>query len=93
MQKSAYRIESLMEGIEMELILAFIANPIVVLVNFVITILASIIAIIQFMGKSKAIKALNQLKIEVNDSNVVNMGDKSQNFENNSGPVKIDNRG
>jgi len=72
----------------------FLSKPLVALTGYILTVISSVIAIWQFFGKSKAIKELANLQIEItNIKNNVQQGDKSQYFQANSGPVSIDNRG
>ncbi|WP_428820965.1 hypothetical protein [Microbulbifer sp. MCCC 1A16149] len=88
----------------------FLANPLVGLLGFTLSAVASAIAIFQAVGKSKANKEVdrlsaqlihisnehNELKVRTNNPdnrNKISQGDKSQYFQDNSGPVHIDNRG
>ncbi|MNG01597.1 hypothetical protein D3C84_845850 [compost metagenome] len=84
----------------MDLITSFLSNPIVGLIGYLLSIIAAIIAISQYLGKSKAKDEARDLRIEItnlqsntkNDNNI-NQGEKSQYFQENHGPVNIDNRG
>jgi len=83
----------------MEIITEVLANPLVALFGYILSIVSAIIAIVQYLGKSSALKQVNHLKMEIkNLQSVINKGDvtqghKSQYFQHNSGPVSIDNRG
>ena len=78
----------------MSTITIFLANPVVALTGYVLSLVAATIAIWQFIGKTHAIEELNQFKMEVaNNSNNIQQGEKSQYFQENSGQVHIDNRG
>jgi hypothetical protein len=82
-----------------DLITEFLANPMVGLVGYVLSLIAAIIAVSQFMGKKTAEERVRKLTIEVknikktSNENEVTQGEKSQYFQENSGPVNIDNRG
>ena len=83
----------------MELISEFLANPIVGFVGYAVSLIAAIIAVSQFLGKKAAQDKVRKLTIEVknikttSNENEVTQGEKSQYFQENSGPVNIDNRG
>lgn len=84
----------------MALITSFLSNPVVGLIGYLLSLVAAIIAIVQYLGKSKAEEEARNLRIEITNlqtntknENKVNQGDKSQYFQENSGPVNIDNRG
>ena len=83
----------------MDLITEFLANPIVGLVGYVLSLIAAIIAVRQFLGKKTAEERIRELTIEVknikktSNENEITQGEKSQYFQENSGPVNIDNRG
>ena len=83
----------------MDLIIEFLANPIVGLVGYVLSLIAAIIAVSQFSGKKTAEERVRELTIEVeniratSNENEITQGGKSQYFQENSGPVNIDNRG
>ena len=84
----------------MNLITAFLSNPIVGLAGYLLSFVAAVIAIIQYYGKSKAEKEIVNLRIEIknlqkntNNKNNTYQGNKSQYFQENSGPINIDNRG
>lgn len=84
----------------MDQIALFLSNPFVSLIGYVFSLLASIVAVVQFVGKSKYQKRVSALEIEINhlqtntlNKNKIHQGDKSQYFQENSGPVVIDNRG
>jgi hypothetical protein len=61
--------------------------------------IAAIIAVRQFLGKKTAEERIRELTIEVknikktSNENEITQGEKSQYFQENSGPVNIDNRG
>ncbi|WP_139744047.1 hypothetical protein [Aeromonas media] len=90
----------------MDLIKEFLANPAVGLVGYVLTVVSGLIAVSQTIGKNKAedkandletkLSVLSQenisLKQEIKEISIV-QGEKSQYFQQNSGPVVIDNRG
>jgi hypothetical protein len=82
-----------------DLITGFLANPIVGLIGYVLSLIAAIIAVSQFLGKKTAQKRVRELTIEVknikttSNENEITQGEKSQYFQENSGPVTIDNRG
>jgi len=81
----------------MDLINEFLANAIVGLVGYALSLIAAIIAVSQFLGKKEAQERVRELTIEVKNiettSNEITQGEKSQYFQENSGPVNIDNRG
>lgn len=84
----------------MDLISSFISNPIVGIIGYLFSFVAAIIAIVQYFGRSKAEEEVKNLQIEITNlqantrnENKVNQGEKSQYFQENSGPVNIDNRG
>ena len=83
----------------MNLISEFLANPIVGLVGYALSLIAALIAVSQFLGKKAAQEKVRELTIEVknikmtSNENEVTQGEKSQYFQENSGPVNIDNRG
>lgn len=84
----------------MGLITSFLSNPVVGLIGYLLSLVAAIIAIFQYLGKSKAEEDARNLRIEITNlqtntknENKVNQGDKSQYLQENSGPVNIDNRG
>lgn len=75
---------------------AFLADPVVSSVGYIISFIAGIIAIVQYFGKSEAEEKVKALKIElieiqkkIKNENTVNQGEKSQYFQENSGPVSI----
>ncbi|WP_394754778.1 hypothetical protein [Crenothrix sp.] len=83
----------------MNIIVSFLSNPIVGLIGYVFSFIAALIAMNQFLEKSKAQKEVRDLKIEIKNfksntlnKNKIKQGDKSQYFQENSGPVVIDNR-
>lgn len=83
----------------MDFITSLLSNPIAGIIGYLLSLVASIIAILQYIGKSKAVAEAHNLKIEIknlqentNNKNRVQQGDKSQYFQENSGPVTIDNR-
>jgi hypothetical protein len=81
------------------MITEFLANPIVGLIGYVLSLIAAIIAMSQFLGKRTAQERVRELTIEVKkinttaNENEIAQGEKSQYFQENSGPVNIDNRG
>jgi len=84
----------------MDLISSFLSNPIVGIIGYVLSFLAAIIAIFQYLGRSKAEERVKNLQIEITNlqantrnENKVSQSEKSQYFQENSGPVNIDNRG
>lgn len=84
----------------MDQIVLILANPIVSLIGYVVSIVSGIIAIAQYKGKSKVEEKASKLEAEIlilrkeiDNHNQVKQGDKSQYFQENSGPVNIDNRG
>lgn len=83
----------------MNLISEFLANPIVGLVGYALSLIAAIIAVSQFFGKKAAQEKVRELTIKVenlkltSNENEVTQGKMSQYFQENSGPVNIDNRG
>jgi hypothetical protein len=85
-------------GIKVDLITEFLANPIAGLVGYVLSLIAAIIAVSQFLGKQTAQERVRELTIEVQNikttanENKITQGEKSQYFQENSGPVNIDNR-
>jgi hypothetical protein len=80
------------------LITEFLMNPIVGLVGYALSLIAAIIAVSQFLGKKEALEKVRELTIEVSNikttsnENEITQGGKSQYFQENSGPVNIDNR-
>jgi len=82
-----------------DLITEFLADPVVGFVGYILSLIAAIIAVSQFLGKRKVEERVRELKIEVenikttSNENEITQGDKSQYFQENSGPVNIDNRG
>lgn len=83
----------------MDFITSFLSNPIVGIIGYLLSLIAAIIAIVQYCGRSKAEEEVRDLRIEItslqsniNNKNKVHQGDKSQYFQENSGPVTIDNR-
>lgn len=83
----------------MDLIHEFLANPIVGFLGYLLSLIAAIIAVSQFLGKKTAEERVHKLTIEVKNlkttlnQNEITQGEKSQYFQENSGPVNIDNRG
>lgn len=84
----------------MNLITLFLSNPIVGIIGYLLSFVAAIIAIVQYLGRSKAEQEAKSLLIEITNlqantknENTVRQGEKSQYFQENSGPVNIDNRG
>lgn len=84
----------------MDSIVLFLADPIVSLVGYIFSLAASLVAVAQFFEKTKAKNEVRILKVEianlqatVSNKNRVTQGNKSQYFQDNSGPVNIDNRG
>lgn len=79
---------------------SFLANPIVGLLGYVLSLLASIIAILQFLARRKIADERDGLEVEVaklnqiisNSNDNITQGKKSQYFKDNSGAVNIDNR-
>lgn len=83
----------------MELVTSFLSNPIVALTGYLLSLVAAIIAILQYFGRSKAEEEARNLRIQITNlqSNTINenkitQGKKSQYFQENHGPVNIDNR-
>lgn len=83
----------------MDLITSFLSNPIVGVVGYLLSFVAAIIAIVQYVGRSRAEEEVKSLQIKVNNlqvntknENTVHQGEKSQYFQENSGPVNIDFR-
>jgi len=90
----------------MEYLKIFLADPVVVFIGYALTIISGVIALIQTFGKAKAkektkvverkLESIFQdninLKQQIKNMNVT-QGEKSQYFQQNSGPVNIDNRG
>jgi hypothetical protein len=79
-----------------------LAHPILGLVGYFFSLLASIVAIWQFIAKRKVSRERDKLKgqlFELNNqiitssSDEIRQGKKSQYFKDNSGSVNIDNRG
>lgn len=84
----------------MDLITSFLSNPVVSLTGYVLSFVASITAISENIGKSKAREEVRNLQIQITNlqsntknENNINQGKRSQYFQDNSGPVTIDNRG
>ncbi|MDA5562607.1 hypothetical protein PJK54_02855 [Cobetia sp. MMG027] len=78
-------------------IYGFIRLPLVNIGVTVLSVVSSIIAVCQYLSKKRVVKENITLKNEVSEvvlkyNNLV-QGDKSQFFQDNSGPVSIDNRG
>jgi fumarate reductase subunit C len=84
--------------VKMDQIVVFLANPIVVFIGYVLSLIAAIIAVSQFLGKRNAEDRVRELTVEVekikmtSNKNEITQGNKSQYFQENSGPVNIDNR-
>jgi hypothetical protein len=90
---------------DMDFITSMLSNPIVILVGYVLSLVASIIAVHQFISANKAKKELVRLNVALDTLRVENLkikneiqskvkqGDRSQFFQQNSGSVNIDNRG
>lgn len=86
----------------MNIIVSFLADPIVSFVGYLLSAVAAFIAISQAVGKQKAKKEVEQANLEITKLNVkmqkiinenkIIQGEKSQYFNENSGPVNIDNR-
>lgn len=83
----------------MDLITELLIHPIVGLVGYLLSLIAAIIAISQFLSKKSAEGEVRELTIELEkiqttfNENNISQGDKSQYFQENSGPVNINNRG
>lgn len=84
----------------MDLITSFLSNPIVGIIGYLLSFAASIIAIAQYLGRTKAEEEARSLRIKITNlqantknENTVHQGEKSQYFQDNRGPVNIDNRG
>lgn len=89
----------------MEYLKVFLADPVVGFVGYAIGVVSGLIALAQTLGKAKAKKQVKEvetklaritqenvsLKQKIENMNVT-QGDKSQYFQQNSGPVSIDNR-
>ena len=88
----------------MDLISDFLSNPIISVIGYFMTVVSGAIAIAQSIRSSNlskentnlrndivALQQVNAENIELNKK--VIQGEKSQYFEDNSGPVNIDNRG
>ena len=84
----------------MDSIASFLSNPIVGLIGYLLSFIAATIAIYQYFGKSKAKEEVKSLRVEITNlqsntknQNNINQAEKLQYFQENSGPVNIDNRG
>lgn len=89
----------------MDFISSVLSNPILMLAGYLLSAVASIIAVHQFFSARKARNELAILNITLDTLRVENLklknkiqskvtqGDRSQFFQQNSGPVNIDNRG
>ncbi|RUO46283.1 hypothetical protein CWE24_11995 [Pseudidiomarina donghaiensis] len=84
----------------MDLITSFMSNPIVGFIGYLLSFVAAIIAIVQYSARSEAEDEVRSLRIEITNlqantknENTVRQGEKSQYFQENNGPVNIDNRG
>lgn len=84
----------------MDVISSLLSNPIIGMTGCILSFVSSIIAITQFLGKNKAKEEVKTLKVKIKNlqattvnKNKIIQGDKSQYFQDNSGPVIIDNRG
>lgn len=82
----------------MDTITSFLSNPLVSLIGYTLSLIASIVAIYQFFQKKKAVNKISELMVEIKNhqtknSNKISLGEKSQYFQDNSGPITIDNRG
>ncbi|MBD2794472.1 hypothetical protein ID852_15775 [Xenorhabdus sp. 42] len=79
------------------MITSFLANPYVVGFGYLIGIVSGIIAIVQTFRVSEREKEIRKLNIKINSSvsnnNQIYQGKRSQYFQDNNGPVNIDNRG
>jgi hypothetical protein len=73
----------------------FLSNPLVSLVGYILSLIASLIAIKEYKGKKSAKEQLQQLNIKnsiLTNETKIKQGDQSQYFEDNKGSVNIDNR-
>lgn len=101
----------------MEELSAFLANPIVSAIGYILSVIAACIAIFEALAKRNALKLASDLNVKIGsikeennsikeenynlklsireyeNNNNVTQGDRSQYFNENSGPVTIDNRG
>jgi len=84
----------------MDLITSFLENAVVSAIGYLLSFVAAIIAIVQYWGRSKAEEEARSLRIEITNlqahtknANTVLQGEKSQYFQDNKGPINIDNRG
>ncbi|NHB92131.1 hypothetical protein [Photorhabdus cinerea] len=83
------------------MMITFLANPYVTAFGYLIGVVSGIIAIVQTFRVSKKEKEIQKLHIEINNkinskttnNNQVHQGERSQYFQDNNGPVNIDNRG
>ncbi|KAA1189840.1 hypothetical protein [Photorhabdus heterorhabditis] len=86
------------------MMITFLANPYVAAFGYLISVVSGIIAIVQTFRVSNKEKEIQKLNIEINNKinskttnnnqvNQVNQGERSQYFQDNIGPVNIDNRG
>ena len=86
-------------------IAAFLSNPLVSLLGYILTVISGGIAIWQSVGKSRALTELQKIKVQIQslnssnnhseavNKNHVHQGPKSQYFQENKGSINIDNRG
>ena len=86
-------------------IIQFLADPIVSLIGYALTVISSLIAIQQYFDKKEALNLnltlqnkISTLELEnssikqSNNKNTVTQGDHSQFINDNTGPISIDNR-
>ena len=76
----------------------FLSNPIVGFIGYMLSVIAAIIAIVQAIKKNNALQKIKELNVQITNiknenKNSVTQGEKSQYFQDNNGPVNIDNRG
>lgn len=86
------------------MIVSLLANEYVSAFGYIVGVVSGCIAIYQTMQVTKKNNEIQQLNVTINDlnsqiintvtnSNNINQGEHSQYFQDNNGPVNIDNRG
>lgn len=91
--------ECINRGNQVDLITGWLGSPVITFITSVVSLIAGIIAVSQFLGKKTAQKKVRELTIKIENihatysENKITQGEKSQFFHKNSGSVKIDNKG
>jgi len=89
---------------EFQMIASILANEYISAFGYMVGVVSGVIAIYQTMQVSKKQNEIEQLNITINElnsqittittnKNTISQGERSQYFQDNNGPVNIDNRG